>query len=114
MLLSLNVFGEETLFSWVPEGLLRPFFYRDLYDLSPPPNGKGIFTDTLMVKDDVLDLVHNGKASWLRGDIIVFDDSGTGIHFNKRSHGVPKGGPVAKNSSKPTLSSWRRATTGRA
>lgn len=46
-----------------------------------------------MVNDDVLDLVHNGKAPRLHGDIIVFDDSGTGIHFNKRSHGVPKGGP---------------------
>ncbi|OCL01248.1 FAD/NAD(P)-binding domain-containing protein [Glonium stellatum] len=93
MLLSLNVFGEETLLSWIPEGLLRLFFYRDLYDLSPPPNTKGIFTDTPMVNDDVLDLVRDGKASWLRGDIIAFDESGTGIRFNKRSQGVPKGGP---------------------
>ena len=46
-----------------------------------------------MVSDDVLDLVHNDKASWLRGDIIAFDDSGTDIHSNKHSHGVPKGGP---------------------
>ena len=49
-----------------------------------------------MINDDVLDLVRNGKASQLHGDIIVFDDSGTGIHFNKRSYGVPKGGPGRK------------------
>jgi hypothetical protein len=63
MLLSLNIFGEENVFSWVPEGL-RLFFYRDLYDLSPPPNSsKGVFTDTPMVNDDVLGLIHNSKAS---------------------------------------------------
>jgi len=75
MLLSLNIFGEETLFSWVPEGL-RLFLYRDLYDLSPPPNSsKGIFIDTSMVNDDVLSLVRNGKASWFHSDIIAFDDT---------------------------------------
>ena len=63
MLLSLNIFGEETLFSWAPEGL-RLFFYRDLYDLSSPPNSsKGVFTDTPIVNDDVLGLARNSKAS---------------------------------------------------
>ncbi|XTI86411.1 hypothetical protein V2W45_1467148 [Cenococcum geophilum] len=61
----------------VPEGL-RLFLYRDLYDLSPPPNSsKGIFIDTPMVNDDVLSLVRNGKASWLHSDIIAFDDTPT-------------------------------------
>src|ERR1700759_4500689 len=32
-LLSLNVYGGETPFSWIPESLLRVFFYRDLQDL---------------------------------------------------------------------------------
>jgi hypothetical protein len=63
MLLSLNIFGEETLFSLVPEEL-RIFFYRDLYDLSPPPNSsKGVFTDTTMANDNVLALARNSKAS---------------------------------------------------
>ena len=63
MLLSLNIFGEETLFSLVPEGL-RIFFYRDLYDLSPPPNSsKGAFTDTAMANNNVLGLARNSKAS---------------------------------------------------
>lgn len=93
MLLSLNVFGSETVFSWIPEGLLRIFFYRDLYDLSPPPNTKGIFTDTPMVNDEVLDLVRDGKASWVRGDIIGYSDDGKSIRFRKRDQGVPKGGP---------------------
>ncbi|KIW04250.1 uncharacterized protein PV09_04555 [Verruconis gallopava] len=90
-LLSMNVFGGETPFSWIPERLLRVFFYRDLSDLSPPPGSKGIFTDTPMVNDDVLELVRSGKAEWLRGDVEKFTENG--IVFNKRAQGVPKGGP---------------------
>ncbi|KAK7179503.1 hypothetical protein DPSP01_011940 [Paraphaeosphaeria sporulosa] len=93
-LLAMNVLGSETIFSWIPENILRLFFYRDLYDISPPRNsGKGLFTETPMVNDDVLDLVRSGKASWLRGDILGYDSSGRGINFNKRFQGVPKDGP---------------------
>lgn len=92
MLLALNIFGQETMLSWIPEWILRLFFYRDLYDLSPPPrSGKGIFTETPMVNNDVLELVRSKKARWLRGDIIGFTESG--IKFNRRAQGVPKGGP---------------------
>ncbi|KAF2147150.1 uncharacterized protein K452DRAFT_240355 [Aplosporella prunicola CBS 121167] len=91
MLLSLNVFGQETLLSWIPEGLLRHLFYRELSDLSPPPGSKGIFEETPMVNDEVLDLVRSGKAKWYRGDIVGFEENG--IRFNHRSQGVPKGGP---------------------
>lgn len=94
VLLSLNIFGSETIFSWIPEDILRLFFYRDLSDLSPPRNsGKGIFTETPMVNSDILDLVRSGKASWLRGDILEYSSTGTGINFNQRSQGVPKNGP---------------------
>ena len=93
-LLALNIFGAETMVSWIPESLLRLFFYRDLSDLSPPKgSGKGLFTETPMVNDDVLDQVRSGRASWLRGDIKKFSDDGRGIVFNHRSQGVPKGGP---------------------
>ncbi|PSN64725.1 FAD/NAD(P)-binding domain-containing protein [Corynespora cassiicola Philippines] len=93
-LLALNVFGSETFLSWIPENILRIFFYRDLKDIAPPKNsGKGIFTETPMVNDQVLELVRSGKADWLRGDILGYDDSGTGLRFNKRAQGVPKGGP---------------------
>jgi len=93
-LLAMNILGSETIFSWIPEGILRLFFYRDLYDIAPPKNtGKGLFTETPMVNTEVLDLVRNGHASWLRGDILEFDPSGKGIRFNKRSQGVPKNGP---------------------
>lgn len=91
VLLSLNIFGMETFISWVPEALLRRLFYRDLASISPPPGSKGIFTDTPMVNSDVLDLVRSGKASWLRGDIHSFTD--TGLNFTERAQGVPKGGP---------------------
>ena len=69
-LLSLNVFGQETIFSFIPEALLRIFFYRDLKDISPPKgSGKGIFTETPMVNSRVFELVRSGKAAWRRGDI---------------------------------------------
>ncbi|KAF2687598.1 FAD/NAD(P)-binding domain-containing protein [Lentithecium fluviatile CBS 122367] len=93
VLLALNILGSETIFSWIPENILRLFFYRDLSDISPPRNsGKGIFTDTPMVNSDVLEFVRSGKASWLRGDILGYDSSGKGLRFNKRAQGVPKGG----------------------
>jgi hypothetical protein len=92
MLLACNIFGMETIFSWIPETILRIFFYRDLKDLAPAKNAKsGLFTETPMVNDDVLDQVRSGKASWVRGDIIGFEESG--VKFNHRSQGVPKGGP---------------------
>jgi hypothetical protein len=92
MLLACNIFGMETLFSWIPETILRIFFYRDLKDLAPARNAKsGLFTETPMVNDDVLDQVRSGKASWLRGDITGFEENG--VKFNHRSQGVPKGGP---------------------
>lgn len=47
ILLALNIFGQETILSWIPESLLRKFFYRDLRDLAPTK--KGLFTDTPMV-----------------------------------------------------------------
>lgn len=90
MLLAFNIFGEETIFSWIPERILKLFFYRDLKDISPP-DSKGIFTDTPMVNTDVLDQIRAGRAEWLRGDIVGFEESG--IRFNRRAKGVPKGGP---------------------
>lgn len=90
--LSLNIFGQETMLSFIPEALLRIFFYRDLKDISPPKgSGKGIFTETPMVNSRVFELVRSGKAAWRRGDIKRIDE--TGIVFNSRAQGVPKGGP---------------------
>jgi hypothetical protein len=86
----LNIFGEETMFSWIPEGLLRLLFYRDLADISPPPGKKGLFSETPMVNDEVMSLVRSGKAEWLRGDIISL--TANSIMFNQRTRGVPKGG----------------------
>ncbi|KAK7533023.1 uncharacterized protein J3D65DRAFT_634094 [Phyllosticta citribraziliensis] len=91
MLLAMNVLGSETVLSWIPEKILRLFFYRDLKDISPPPGSKGLFEETPMVNNDVLELVRSGKAKWLRGDILGFEENG--IKFNHRSQGVPKNGP---------------------
>ncbi|KAF7945189.1 hypothetical protein EAE96_009968 [Botrytis aclada] len=89
MLLALNIFGQETFLSWIPEMLLKKFFYRDLEDLAPAD--KGLFTGTPMVNSDVMDKIREGKAEWLRGDIKGFTEDG--INFNLRAKGVPPGGP---------------------
>ncbi|TVY50465.1 Dimethylaniline monooxygenase [N-oxide-forming] 5, partial [Lachnellula cervina] len=89
VLLSFNIFGGETIFSWVPELLLKKFFYRDLEDLAP--TDKGLFTGTPMVNSDVMEKIRSGKAEWLRGDIKGFTEEG--VKFNIRAKGVPAGGP---------------------
>lgn len=92
VLLSLNIFGQETIFSWIPETLLRKFFYRDLEDIAP--HDKGIFTDTPMVNSDVMDQMRRGDAEWVRGDIEGFTDNG--VIMNRRERGVKPGGPGRK------------------
>ncbi|KAI0141822.1 monooxygenase [Xylariaceae sp. FL1272] len=89
ILLSFNIFGQETIFSWIPERLLKRFFYRDLRDIAP--DNKGIFTDTPMVNSDVMDKLRSGQAEWIRCDIDTFLEHS--IQVNKREKGVPKGGP---------------------
>lgn len=88
-LLSFNIFGQETFLSFIPEFLLRKFFYRDLEDIAPA--GKGIFTDTPMVNSDIMTKLREGTAQWLRGDIVGFEPNG--VVINRRAKGVPKGGP---------------------
>lgn len=89
-LLAFNILGHETIFSWIPEFLLRKFFYRDLQDISPPA-GKGLFTETPMVNSDVMEELRSGKAEWVRCDIENFTENG--IRINRRNKGVPIGGP---------------------
>lgn len=89
-LLSLNIFGQETVLSFLPEFLIRKLFYRDLEHLAPPSD-KGLFTDTPIVNSDVMGQMRDGKAEWVRGDIERFTEDG--IVVNRRARGVPIGGP---------------------
>ncbi|KAF4585654.1 Flavin-binding monooxygenase-like family protein [Ophiocordyceps camponoti-floridani] len=90
-LLSFNLLGRETRFSWVTEWLLRRFFYgTELEELSPPSD-KGFFTDTPMVNSDLMTLVREGRARWLRCDIEMLTERA--VVVNHRVRGVPKGGP---------------------
>ena len=92
-LLAFNIFGQETIFSWIPESILRLLFYRDLKDIAPAPGAsrkEGLFTSTPMVNSAILDEIRSGKAQWLRGDILHLEPKG--ILFNHRQPGVPKGG----------------------
>jgi len=93
VLLSLNVFEQETFLSWIPEMLLRKLFYRDLQGLAPPAE-KGLFTDTPMVNSDVMEKLRSGKAEWLRCDIERCVEDG--VLVNRRAKGVPAGGPGEK------------------
>lgn len=85
----MNIFGEETTFSKVPEYLLKRFFYRDLQDLAPEK--AGLYTQTPICNDAILQQIRTGQAQWLRGDIRRF--SNDGIVFNERGPNVPRGGP---------------------
>ena len=89
MILAFNILGQETIFSWIPERLLRMFFYRDLKDLAPDDGS--LFTSTPMVNSDVFKQIRAGNTEWLRGDILRMTEKG--ILFNHRSKSVPKGGP---------------------
>ncbi|KAK0643887.1 hypothetical protein B0T16DRAFT_355589 [Cercophora newfieldiana] len=89
VLLALNIFGQETFLSWIPEMLLRKLFYRDLQDLAPAE--KGIFTDTPMVNSEVMEKIRSGKAEWVRCDIRRFVENG--VEVNRREKGVGPGGP---------------------
>ncbi|KAK4184612.1 hypothetical protein QBC35DRAFT_505557 [Podospora australis] len=93
VLLAMNIFGQETLLSWIPEMLLRKVFYRDLEDLAPAK--KGLFTDTPMVNSDVMEKLRQGKAEWVRCDIEQF--TGAGVRVNKRSKGTPAGSGQGKS-----------------
>lgn len=89
MLLAFNIFGQETIFSWIPEMLLKKLFYRDLQDVAP--YNKGIFTDTPMVNSDVMEKMRSGEAEWVRCDIEQIEERG--VRVNRRVKGVPPGGP---------------------
>lgn len=87
-LLAFNIFGQETLLSWIPEMLLKKLFYRDLEDIAP--YNKGLYMDTPMVNSDVMDKIRAGTAEWVRCDIQEVKENG--VQVNRRAQGVPPGG----------------------
>ena len=89
ILLSLNVTGEETWLSFVPEAMLRWLFYRDLKDLAP--QNKGFFEGTPMCNDQILSQIRSGRCRWLPADLLKVNDKG--LLINHRSPSVRKGGP---------------------
>lgn len=89
ILSGLNCFGEESIFSWAPEILLRRLFFRDLKDLAPAKAGR--FTESPLVSEDALSHAYSGRVEWLSGDIQSLETHGA--YFVQRAHGVPKGGP---------------------
>ena len=51
-LLAMNIFGQETSLSWIPEWLLHKLFYRDMQDIAP---SSGLFTQTPMANSELFD-----------------------------------------------------------
>lgn len=86
-LLSLQPFGREMPFSFVPELFLKTFHYRDLTEKMAPV--QGFYTGTPIVNNKVLSLVREGKADYERGDVL--EVKGDGIEWNARKRGQKKG-----------------------
>ncbi|KAI0471643.1 monooxygenase [Xylariaceae sp. FL0804] len=89
ILLAIGPLGEETNLSWIPESLLKIFFYRDLADLAPA--NTGLFTETPMCNDRIMTQLRSGAVCFLRGDILGLVEEG--VKFSRRDRGVPQGGP---------------------
>lgn len=87
-LIASNVWGEEVPISWIPEWLLRKFFYRDLQDITPT---EGLYTASPLVNSSLFRLIRQGDATWDRGDVLSIEEHD--VRFNARARHVPKGGP---------------------
>ncbi|GAA5880809.1 hypothetical protein JCM1840_003289 [Sporobolomyces johnsonii] len=68
ILLSLQPFGREMPLSFIPEFLIRKLHYRDLEDLSPPKEAKGLFEGTPIVNDEFLEHIRQGLVTYKRCD----------------------------------------------
>lgn len=81
-LLSLQPLGRETWLSWIPETLLKLFHYRGLSEKMAPT--QGFYTGTPIVNSSVLYAIRDGKADYLRGDVLELDSKGVEFNFRKR------------------------------
>ncbi|KAF2163558.1 hypothetical protein M409DRAFT_26170 [Zasmidium cellare ATCC 36951] len=69
---------------------LRLIFYREFWDMAPPMNGKDdLYSGTPIVNSRVFELMRQGRASWVRGDILNF--TRRGIRFSRRKGGAKEG-----------------------
>lgn len=94
-LLSLQPFGRQTYFSWIPELLLRKLHYRDLEEKMAPahkgPNRVPFYGGTPIVNSSALSDIRQGKADYIRGDV---KSLGTNtVKFNKRKRGTKPDDP---------------------
>lgn len=88
VLLASNIWGQEVALAWIPEWLLKKFFYRDLDDIVP---SRGLYTESPLVNTEIFNLIRAGKATWRRGDAVSIEEHG--VRVNRRAKDVPKGGP---------------------
>ncbi|PWN29568.1 FAD/NAD(P)-binding domain-containing protein [Jaminaea rosea] len=82
--LSLNPLGRETFLSKIPEFLLAKLHYRDLEEKMAPTGP--FYAGTPIVNSSALQDIREGKADYLRGDVLELTSKS--IRFNKRTRGT--------------------------
>lgn len=82
-MLALQPFGRQTWLSWIPEFLLRKFHYRDLEEKMAPTTP--FYASTPIVNSTALQDIREGKADYVRGDVVELQ--GHSVKFNKRKRG---------------------------
>ncbi|TQB70391.1 hypothetical protein MPDQ_000605 [Monascus purpureus] len=110
-LVASNLWGEEGFVAWIPEWLLKKFFYRDLQDMVP---STGLYTASPLVNSELFYLIRQGSATWRRGDVLGVEQNA--VRFNSRGKGAPKGGPGREELVAADVivmaTGWKRASLG--
>jgi hypothetical protein len=76
------------IIAWIVGFLMRVFFYKDLWELAPPSEND-ILSGTPIINSRVFELVRQGRASWIRGDVRHLTEDG--IRIVRRAAGAKKG-----------------------
>lgn len=82
--LSLQPFGRQTWFTFIPEFLLRKLHYRDLEEKMAP--AAPFYASTPIVNSSALQHIRQGRADYVRGDVLELDTNS--VKFNKRKRGT--------------------------
>ncbi|CZT14725.1 related to ACB 4-hydroxyacetophenone monooxygenase [Ramularia collo-cygni] len=80
------------ILAWILGFMIRFFFYREFWEMAPPSSGPyTLFSGTPIVNSRIFQLMRQGRASWVRGDVRGFSEHG--IEFTRRK-GSPKAGEL--------------------
>lgn len=81
------------ILAWILGFVIRIFFYKEYWEMAPPSDGPyTLFSGTPIVNSRIFELMRQGRASWVRGDIRGFGNDG--IHFTRRKASNRKGDTI--------------------